>query len=243
MATSTTLTRLARVVIGALGIAIAAAGAGAVGPVSAQERVSVEKYVAAVNAAAPADPAAVVLASGDTVTYGIGVTSNPSLGGAEVTVTDVFDPSALTFEGAEPAGCSVSGGEVSCLVTLDDEGSTEVLLTFAVVGSTDAGGCRAIVNTATVEADGAEASAERSVDVCAAGAVGEGTAGGAGGGAGTSAGRTGSGVGTSDTAAELPNAFSALAIQLGALLVGVAIVSGLHSAAGIRERATGDERT
>lgn len=189
---------------------------------AAQEPIVIEKYVAAVNDTAPTDPVTAVV-PGDSITYGLSVSSVPSLSGTEVTITDVVDGNTLAFEGAVPTGCTESVDGVSCLVTLDESGSTEVLLTFSVRPVSSASACQELVNTATVVgADDASASTELAVDICPEGTTREGTA----------------ASGGSNTAMELPQSPSALAIQLGALLLGTAVIWALHGAA----RLTGREQ-
>jgi hypothetical protein len=139
-------------------------------PASAQDELSLEKYVAAVNEAAPqADRISIVV--GDTITYGLAVSGAPSLAGTDVTVTDVFEGTALQFEGAVGGSCVQedvdTDGRIVCTLTLPDAGSTEVLLTFSAIAVD--GGCRELLNRAQLVAGEAEPiTAETTVEVCPA---------------------------------------------------------------------------
>lgn len=133
-------------------------------PVFGQDELSVVKSVAQVNGQAPAATEVISVLPGDTVAYAISVSSAPGFGGTDVTVTDVFDAQVLQFEEASTAGCTAEAAQVSCTVTLDDTGATELMLTFSVL---EVGECQRLVNTVEVVGDDAvTASAEAEIEAC-----------------------------------------------------------------------------
>lgn len=215
-------------------------------PVGAQEELTLEKYVAAVNETAPAEPISV--SEGDTISYGLAVSSSAALAGTTVTVTDVFGANQLDFQNASVGGCVDDGNQVTCTLALDEAGGAEVTLTFVVLpleGSSD--GCRTLTNTARVDsAEGATATSQTQIDVCAgsstsaaAGGAAAAPPAGSAGGTGAVAGGTGvpasvgsEGQTTADTAvAPQTGLGSAVLIQLGALLLGTGAVALAHAPA------------
>lgn len=215
------------------------------GAVGAQE-LTLEKVVSAVNGAAPADELVEIVA-GDTVAFDLLVTGSEDLAGTEVTVVDVFDANALTFEEASSGGCAAGAdpGEVSCTVTLGDDATTTVSVQFSVL-PIEGTECEELVNDATVSgADGAEAAAQTSVTVCPEGVTA--APGSASASAspeptgGTQGSTSGDGEGQPNTALPGDPGSAGLAVQLGALLLGSSIIFALHRPAA-RGTAHGGER-
>ena len=209
------------------------AAAGAPADAAAADEILLDKYVASVNDVAPTAPDAVTAFGGDTLTYGLAVTSSPSLGGTEVTITDVAHLNDLQFISASTGGCTEDPSGITCVVTLDDAGATEVLLTFTVLPLEGAGeGCRQLVNQARVDAGGGtRATARSTIAVCpgdgGSAPTGEGTASGSGSGSGAAAGSGGA----PDTSVPTVHAAQSLAAQLGAGLLGAAMLTALGVAA------------
>jgi hypothetical protein len=237
-------TQLAIVAVAAI-LAVWATLATAI-PAAAQGELTIQKYVASVNDAAPVEPVSVV--EGDTVSYGLAVSGSAELAGTSVTVVDVFGANQLDFQNASVGGCVEDANQVSCTVVLDDAAGAEVVLTFVVLPLEGNGeGCRSLSNTARVDsAEGATATSHAQIDVCpgvaaaneagapaasaetgnvAAGATGA-VAGGSGG-PGTAAGQPGA---TADTAVALPSGIgAALLVQLGVVLVGTGAFALAHA--------------
>ena len=135
-------------------------------PARAQE-LHVEKVVSQVNGSAPPATEVISVSPGDSVSYGISVSSVVDLGGTDVTIRDVFESQVLEFQEASSGDCTSSGGEVTCTLTLDDEGATEVELTFQVL---EVENCRRLVNTVEVAGEqNLTASAEAEIEACPAG--------------------------------------------------------------------------
>ncbi len=194
--------RVATLATGLLAGVLLAFGALAA-PVHAQE-LHVEKVVSQVNGAAPPATEVISVSPGDTVSYGISVSSVIDLGGTDVVIRDVFQSQVLEFQEASSDGCTASGGEVTCTLTLDDEGGTEVELTFRVL---EVENCRRLVNT--VEVAGEEnltANAEAEIEACPAGGGDQDGDGGNGqGGNGDEDGAPGSGDGSGQPNTAMPN--------------------------------------
>jgi hypothetical protein len=154
--------------------------------VYAQDELTVEKLVSQVNGAAPPATEVISVSPGDTVGYAISVSSIADLGGTDITIRDVFEAQVLDFQEGS-AGCDASAeGEVTCTLTLDDAGATEVELTFRVL---EVEACRRLVNTVEVTGEpDLTASAEAEIEACPTG----------GGGGGDGADGDGSGQGGGD---------------------------------------------
>lgn len=208
----------------------------AAGAVNAQE-LTLEKVVAQVNGAAPADDLVEIVA-GDTVVYDLLVTGSEDLAGTEVTVVDVFDANALAFDEPSSGGCAAGSepGEVSCTVTLGDDATTTVSVAFSVL-PIEGTECEELVNDATVTGDdGAEATAQTSVTVCPEGVTaspGSGSASAVPSASpeatgGTQGSTSGGGEDQPNTALPADGGSAGLAVQLGALLLGSSIIFALH---------------
>ena len=155
---------LGRVAAHMLGIAVLTLLLAA--PALAAPPLEVTKTVTHVNDAAPAAGNVIAVASGDSVGYAISVSGNPSFGGTDVTITDVFDASVLIFDSASVGGCIATATEVSCTVRLADSGDAKVVLTFRVLDVRD---CRRLVNRVEVVAEReATGSAEAEIEACPA---------------------------------------------------------------------------
>ena len=157
----------AAAVAAAVLLAISASAA----PVHAQE-LTVEKVVSQVNGSAPPATEVISVSPGDDISFAISVSSVADLGGTDVVIRDVFQSQVLDFRSASSNGCTASAGEVTCTLSLDNAGATEVELTFRVL---EVDNCRRLVNTAQVEGAGnLTASAEAEIEACPAGGDGQG---------------------------------------------------------------------
>ena len=215
--------------------------------VMAGEEMTIDKYVAAVNDEAPVGGGPVSVVEGDSVAFGLNVSSSESLAGTGVTMTDVFGANELEFQNADIEGCTEQPGTLSCALDLDETGGAVVILTFTVLAMPeDADGCATLLNEASLESeDGSTATSSIEIEVCPPDSAG-GTQGGSGaspapsgesGAAAASPAASGPGAsGSVDTAVSgEPGVLPALLVQLGILLACGAALALAHVRALRRE--------